>query len=406
MSRLLLNEEVRFPVDELFFSLTNPNGIIASGNSVFQRVSGYDWDELKGKPHKIIRHPDMPRAVFHLLWNTIQSGAPIGAYVKNLAKDGRYYWVFAIVTPVRDGFLSVRLKPTSPLLQKVTEVYADVRQREIAEDLDPDISLGLLQEHIAGLGYSSYVDFTSHALAEETTARDAQCGRSTDEIIRRFGQLAGAASDLLTDANSILDAYATNQHVALNFQVQAAQLGSAGLAIGQISKNYDFISGEIRQSLGRFGTSAREVADTIANGRLLTCIVKIQMEVLDQFRRETNSGEGHETALLQDQINAYRESAADGLASIRRSAGAFRNECADMTRLAAALEVTRVMGKVESARLPDIQQSLAQLLDELEILQRSISQGLKAIDQLNRDIETATAALTSHEQSARRSARR
>ena len=84
--RPLINKEVPFTLDELFFSRTNPRGVILFGNSVFQRVSLYPWDELIKKPHNVIRHPDMPRAVFWLLWEAIKKGEPIGAYVKNHAR--------------------------------------------------------------------------------------------------------------------------------------------------------------------------------------------------------------------------------------------------------------------------------------------------------------------------------
>lgn len=96
----IVDVEVPFTFEELFFSRTNWRGVILAGNSVFQRVSLYSWDELIQKPHNVIRHPDMPKGVFWLLWDTIKKGEPVGAYVKNRAKDGRYYWVFAIVTPI------------------------------------------------------------------------------------------------------------------------------------------------------------------------------------------------------------------------------------------------------------------------------------------------------------------
>lgn len=80
-----------FNFDELFFSRTNSKGIIQSGNSVFQHVSKYEWDEILNKPHNVIRHSAMPRGVFHLLWETILGGSPIGAYVVNQAKDGSFY---------------------------------------------------------------------------------------------------------------------------------------------------------------------------------------------------------------------------------------------------------------------------------------------------------------------------
>ncbi len=88
--------EVPFDFDELFFSRTDKRGKIRSGNSVFHRISRFEWDELLGKPHNVIRHPDMPRGVFWLMWERIRRGLPTSAYVKNRAKDGRHYWVYAI----------------------------------------------------------------------------------------------------------------------------------------------------------------------------------------------------------------------------------------------------------------------------------------------------------------------
>ena len=93
--------EAPFGLGEVFFSRTDQRGVIKTGNYVFKRVSNYEWEELIGAPHKIIRHPDMPKAVFWLLWDAIAKGKPVGAYVKNRAKDGLHYWVYACVVPDR-----------------------------------------------------------------------------------------------------------------------------------------------------------------------------------------------------------------------------------------------------------------------------------------------------------------
>jgi aerotaxis receptor len=87
----MLDKESPFHISELFFSKTDKRGVIKSGNNVFVRVSEFDEVDLLEKPHNIIRHPDMPRTVFKLLWDTIQGGNPIGAYVKNKSKSGAYY---------------------------------------------------------------------------------------------------------------------------------------------------------------------------------------------------------------------------------------------------------------------------------------------------------------------------
>ncbi len=67
------SQESHFTFDEIFFSKTDKKGILLSGNSIFQRVSEYSWSELIGKPHNIVRHPDMPKGVFHLLWENLNS---------------------------------------------------------------------------------------------------------------------------------------------------------------------------------------------------------------------------------------------------------------------------------------------------------------------------------------------
>lgn len=71
-----------FLFDELFFSRTDKKGIIQSGNSVFQRISEFEWDEILNRPHRVVRHPHMPRGIFHLMWNEILSDHMIGAKIE------------------------------------------------------------------------------------------------------------------------------------------------------------------------------------------------------------------------------------------------------------------------------------------------------------------------------------
>ncbi|OYY92411.1 MAG: aerotaxis receptor Aer [Hydrogenophilales bacterium 28-61-23] len=115
--------------DEFIASKTDLKGRITYGNRIFIEFSGYSEAELLGTQHNIIRHPDMPRAVFKLLWDTIQAKRECNAYVKNMAKDGSFYWVFANVTPNFDrdgnviGFFSVRRKPKASAVKTVTGLY-------------------------------------------------------------------------------------------------------------------------------------------------------------------------------------------------------------------------------------------------------------------------------------------
>jgi len=128
--------EAHFAEDEIIVSKTDLRGVITYANDVFLRVAGYTEEELLGKPHSIVRHPEMPRCVFKLLWDTIQAGNEIFAYVLNLAKGGSHYWVFAHVTPSYDqkgqnvGYHSNRRVPYPDALAKVKPLYAQLLATE------------------------------------------------------------------------------------------------------------------------------------------------------------------------------------------------------------------------------------------------------------------------------------
>ena len=131
--------EVFFPDNELLVSKTDLKGRITYANKTFCSIARYEEAELLGQPHSIIRHPDMPRAVFKLLWDTLDDGREIFAYVKNMNKVGDYYWVFAHVTPSRDkhgkiiGYHSNRRSPRRDIVADViTPLYASILREEQA----------------------------------------------------------------------------------------------------------------------------------------------------------------------------------------------------------------------------------------------------------------------------------
>lgn len=121
---------------DFIVSKTDPTGRIIYGNEIFIEFSGYSEEELLGTQHNIIRHPDMPRGVFKFLWDTIATGKEVFAYVKNMAKDGSFYWVFANVTPDVDhsgkiiGYLSVRRAPRRAAINVVEGLYKQMLEVE------------------------------------------------------------------------------------------------------------------------------------------------------------------------------------------------------------------------------------------------------------------------------------
>ncbi len=120
--------ETPYPDGKLIVSTTDKLGIITHVNHSFVEMSGYSEDELMGMPHSILRHPDMPPAAFKDLWDTVNKGVKWQGIVKNLRKDGGYYWVKATVIPnIRNGqvvgYTSVRRKPSRTKVNECIKLY-------------------------------------------------------------------------------------------------------------------------------------------------------------------------------------------------------------------------------------------------------------------------------------------
>ncbi len=158
MSRdsFLTGNEVTFHDDDIIVSKTNLKGHLTYANKLFLDIAGYTEQEVIGKPHNIIRHPDMPRVIFKMLWDTVRDGNEVFAYVINRCKNGDHYWVYAHITPSRDmngkitGYHSNRRVPQLDILnQTIIPLYRQLKQ---AEDL-ADRKQGLLNSENLMSGY-------------------------------------------------------------------------------------------------------------------------------------------------------------------------------------------------------------------------------------------------------------
>ncbi|AGL20525.1 PAS domain-containing protein [Actinoplanes sp. N902-109] len=160
--------ERTFGEDEIIVTKTDQRGVLTYANDVFLRVSALTEADAVGQPHNIIRHPDMPRAVFKLLWDTLRDRQELFAYIVNLAADGAHYWVLAHVTPSFDqrgqlvGYHSSRRRPDRPAVDQAREIYRGLRAEEHrhsnpgqALDASSAMLAGLLRER--GQTYDEFV---------------------------------------------------------------------------------------------------------------------------------------------------------------------------------------------------------------------------------------------------------
>jgi PAS domain S-box-containing protein len=133
----IIDNEVTFKATEELVSTTDKRGIITYANKVFCDVAGYERDEIVGKNHNIVRHPDMPKAAFKDMWEHLEAGRSWQGIVKNLCKDGSYYWVDAFVTPIYEGseligYQSVRVKPQAEQIERAREFYEAINSGKTA----------------------------------------------------------------------------------------------------------------------------------------------------------------------------------------------------------------------------------------------------------------------------------
>lgn len=164
----LTGVERDFPENEIIVSKTDPTGRITYVNDLFSKISDFEEEEVLGEQHSVIRHPDMPRCVFKLLWDTVSTGQEIFAYVNNSTKHGDHYWVLAHVTPTFGAdkkivsYHSNRRSPRRDALNAIMPIYDNLLQIERGapdRKTGMELSLKALNELLDknGVSYDEFV---------------------------------------------------------------------------------------------------------------------------------------------------------------------------------------------------------------------------------------------------------
>lgn len=293
---------------------------------MFVRVSGYEESDLVGQPHSKIRHPDMPASVFRLFWDMLQAGESIAAYVKNRARDGEYYWVMAMAVPVQDGYLSVRLKPTSDQLPIVKDIYARVLACEEAaasqgESKGAIIDAGTvaLTRELKGLGFETYVDFMQRALVTEMMCRaetlaqntlppsrtprqhfsgndqsrvvsdlyieSSQCDRALASMLGELTALESANRNFASACKEICEQAEIIRGVAMNSHICATN-GVLDAISGQLAA----AEADLRQLLELIDDAFQRVSDSLKTLEFNVSVASLQSEIATIFLKELEVG--------------------------------------------------------------------------------------------------------------------
>lgn len=390
-------DEAAFDIGEFFFSRTDDRGVIASGNEVFKRVSGYEWSELVNAPHKIIRHPDMPKGVFHILWERIQKGIPTGAYVKNRSKDGRYYWVYAVISPVKGGYLSTRIKPTSHILATVKATYATILAAEKEKGLTPEQSAELVRETLAKSGFDSYSAFSSYAIANEVSARDKALGRRLDGRINHLKAMLEPLGALCEEQAQLMTNFEAIRNIPSNMRIIASRLEPAGGPISAISQNYRLMSNEVHGHLDSFltgsksGEATSRILNKVYSALFMIGCARIQREAAECFTAESHVDDGYcdhevEHEYLQTLLDQYSLAAGRELTSVIAEVTRMVRASKELRQLVTGLDSIRVLCRVEAGRLGSQSATLMPVIEQLDRFHKMIDHNLERIHDVAQEV--------------------
>lgn len=400
------NVEADFRVEELFFSTTDLRGIIRNGNDVFARVAEYRYGELVGRPHNIIRHPEMPACVFQLLWDTIRQGRPIVAYVQNMTRSGAYYWVTALVTPSIDGYLSVRLKPSGTIFPSVKRLYGELREREIAnirsgmsrrESLED--STNQLSQMLSAEGFRDYQEFMSSALRSELSSRDESIqfdfisseyshhktlanqsldpmraiiveGRSIfGHVMTLFRQIDDfiRLNQTLTDkAAFVLELTESFQMISMNAAVEAAKVGGRGDSLSVIADHLGSTSRDIARFVNEMRNRISELSPLLSQVSFSLAAARLQIEMFLVFCEEMASRssavetadqqlmQSHTPDMMRQLQSAFQvtfNEAVTGLHHLDKPLAELNDLCEDLRRTILTLLFSRLIGTIEATPL-------------------------------------------------------
>nr|WP_254368034.1 PAS domain S-box protein [Paracoccus sp. Z118] len=389
----VIDEARQFDFSRLSYTRTDKRGVIQSANALFAKGTGYDPAQLVGMPQRIVRHPDMPRAVFARLWQRLGADDTACAYIKNLACDGRHYWIFAVMIPVEDGYISVRCNPQGPLLPAIRKIYAALRAAETPDE-SMEAQLARLDAALAGLGFPDHQSFMADALSEEMRAL---AGPGTDSgLVPQLMAMRRSLAELADAQVALLGTFQNLYLIPTNMRILASRLEPSGGPVSAISDSYKRIAADLvarlRGTAGRQDCSARELLAQLDGLLFHDCARRLLARAADQFDHDAgfgNPAERPETAMLRDFCAAPPPSGVLTPQELQGRLARLRHEAEAVQRLMAGLDQVRILGEVESGRLRQHDLGLGAVMAQLEEFHGRIRDRLSAMITLTRQMDRA-----------------
>jgi len=393
--------ESSFKFEELFFSVTDLKSVITFSNDTFIRISKYTEIELLGQLHKIVRHPDMPRCIFNIFWDFLKEKKPIAAYVKNLSKDGSYYWVLALAFPSDEGYISIRIKPGSELFDQVKKLYKSTLayEKDLEKKVDKKSAMKgaevYLIQQLNELGFSEYSQFMWIALQKEMKHRESVLKQTVhkkkngasvpthllelDNILSKLvvttDTLIDIHSKLATQSEYILNLARSIILLSINAQVGSAKLDQKDQSLSVVAEKMSEQSTTGESHISALEKNIINLNELIGEVSFNIISAKLQVEMNIYFKNEIdhincNNMEAKDNTerasqLLQEAFMPRIGVICEGIEQINAYLKYISNDVLQIERFLMYLRFIHITGKVEVARMNEKSASFATTFQEL-----------------------------------------
>ena len=346
----------------------------------------------------------MPKAVFSLFWSTIQAGKPICAYVKNMAANGDYYWVFACVFPITDGYLSVRIKPSTALFEAAQAFYPAVLQEEKKNGVEAGGKL--LFQLLSEAGFPDYESFMTRALVLEITERQKILtenatlvttigtglsrtvylrNRDLGQMVARLTAFANINKTLSSSIKQMMDTFGSLRSLTINMSLASSHLGKTANTLAVVSESFQNFANETFQEVQNFNQCLIQSRAALQKSEFQITAAFLQNQMLSYFINDpTEKVNEQNLSLLREMSTALSRGAAGALQEAEESLRNFYVSAETTEKAIIALEVVRQTGKVEAAQIPGATESVDPYLQEMlkitkniNSLRREIAQGME-----------------------------
>ncbi|MEO0390132.1 MAG: hypothetical protein AAF218_04235 [Pseudomonadota bacterium] len=364
------------PPEALYYTRTDGEGRMRSVTAGYAALCQTAAEDLIGAPHHVTHGPGMPRGILKLLNQHAMAGQPFAGYFPNLGD----VWLFAVVTPVPGGFAAVRFVPQGRLLAQVAPFY----ERVVARAGDDDLAI---RAGLRAMGFDSYDAFMTYALSHEVRARSRLLGQRSTPGLRRLRALYDLTRSLETQAKALEDVFRGTEQIPYNMRLQARRLQGSDSAFSVISDNHRQMSAGVGATLRTFQNNAVLGADGVARAAFEVAAAGLVREMHGLLAHEAPvlcSHPDEDRQLLADLADRYVADANTSVQGLARGARGLSVQCKDMRRVAAGLEMTRIMCVIERSRSSGDAEGLDEIVSRLMQAEEALRAALSDIE---RDVQ-------------------